>query len=246
MINKIKTSILDLTIGQIFSRIEKYIWLFVIIVYVVIQWVTFFLDSSFIALNSPLESALSATALLSVLRIITLQTKRPKIKEHGDRFENATDAIIRSKIIKRMDLLALNSAKYFSVLSNRDIHIKHLRILLMSKKAIEESPTAHKKEIIKQELSNILHKWQELHKRGKIEHLEIHEYDFCCHFHFLIIENRSAHYGFFNICPQSNATSIPRNYSITHGDTVSNDFIMDLSTYFNDIFKNYSTLVFIS
>jgi|CXWL01.1.fsa_nt_gi hypothetical protein len=236
-----KHRIKETSLAELLDNVEKNAWPIVLLLYAIAAWIAVFVDIPTLSLK--ILPAVAATALLGVLRLITLPQRGQPLRAHGHKFDSATDDAIgqESKKIERIDLWAYTSIKYHSVLSNKDIHIGQMRILLMSPEAIRNAPTPEKnRESVIEEQHVVIENWRKLQREGRIRSLEIRQYDFCSHLHFMVINSVSAQLGFFLLDPARTGTDIPRNYSVYRVGVEGQDIVLDLSTYFDDVFKYYS------
>lgn len=144
----------------------------------------------------------------------------------------------KSQII---DIFAYDGTKFFHSIEDLKLSTEKIRILLYN-----DIP----------ELDKNLDLWKGLNNNGSCKQLIIKTYNFVSSFYSISIDLDDGYFGFFNpsYVVSPGKSGIPSNsylkvqvtgpYPLTSTNPLDNAILEDLDAWFNDIFDNYSELLY--
>ena len=224
--------------------VEKRAIYALLFVFILAQWLAVFIPSAKSILTTEVNTALFSMLLLAVFRLFDHRLGKLSIVAHSRDFTKAIDAAVATgKSVKSLDLFAHTSSKYLNALRNKQVHIKQVRLLLLSDDCIMKAPSPKevddKKAVIK-EKSVTLMKWQRLKEEGYIDELSIGEYRFVPYFHFAVVDRRVAVFGLFRPLEPMPGVRTLSLRSVRDHDASGSELIRDLVTFFDAVFEDFS------
>ena len=228
-------------------RIEKQAIYLILFIFVLANWVAVFLPSVRSLFSTNVGTALFATLLLAIFRLFEQRLGKLSVESYGQTFYAATDSVLATGASARtVDLFSHTSHKYYSVICNKDVHIKRMRLLVAAIDPLSGGPSLvgneKDKKSLKAERDFALRQWIQLRNKGIIDVLEVHEYAFMSQFHFMVVDGDSAQFGFYQLPHDTTGTRVPRNFAL-HPGSVGSELVDDFNSLFEAVFARYSTPV---
>lgn len=190
---------------EMFERIERVGLYVVLIVLIIGQSIVSLFPSVGIPLDQSAGIALLSVVILFLFRYLDRNFKN--LSACGPvRASNLLDAIAQTiahrSNYKRVDILAHTSNVYYQGIQQNNVYVEHLRLLLRKMDTIDEmllpEDDSDKERIMSRQQTQI-EEWKTLKQSGKVGRLEIVFYPFEPMLHMMIVDGKSAVFGFYGL-----------------------------------------------
>lgn len=230
----------------VWETLEKVIAYCALFVVIVLQLLDIFFPSLNIS-SVDFSLGLIASSLLVIFAHVEDVKKDVSTKDFGGvstRFNDGLlDVFSKNKHIKSLDIMAHTTKTYIHSISDNDITIERVRILVCKPKDSTSRQYPDKDSIsrIDDFRNQAVESWKDLVKIGKIKKLEIKYYEFDPTFHIAIINEQFFHYGLYKIEHKFPGYHLYKLYTINGSDSeLAHSLLNDFQSFFIHIFEEFS------
>lgn len=250
---------------KLWFKFERYAIYVALLVFILSELVSFFLPTVHSFLEGGGVLILFAAAMLAMIRFIDerLSDAKKELDENLSKIFKKFDEILpkkgnnsifitdsfsdsvkktinQKKVFDTMDIFAHSSKQYCQQISDNNIEIKNLRLLVCNPDMIKSFPSSEGKNEEAEEIKNNIHRWLHLCNNGNIKKIEIHEYYFIASYHFMIIDGQSAQFGFLILRSKFPIIDTLNTFVINKETPEGSLLIKDFTKFFEAIFKDMS------